>query len=196
VPDEFERMTARPADPPSAPKNPARPFSADDVGQFNPLFGSGLSGEAIDIEEEQAKAARSKAPENRPFQQAGDFTRMFGRREQEGADAPPPLLPPPVRPGAASASQLFLSPDDLAKMSAEVLAKPKAQDEEPGSYTRMFGPAPERQPDGPPESKPKAAVAPELPPPAKKNTGLLIGIVLGVLALIAAVAWFVLSRKH
>ena len=186
-------MMSRPADSPSAAKSAPRPFSADDIGQFNPLFGSGLSGEAIDIEEEQAKAARSKGPENRPFQQAGEFTRMFGRREPEGAAPPPP--PPPARPGHASASQLFLSPEELAKVSAEALAKPEAQDDSPGSYTRMFGP---RQPQSEEAPAPKPSPAPvpaPAPAAAKKNPAVLIGIIVGAVALIALLAWLLISLK-
>jgi hypothetical protein len=191
-PDEFERMMSRPVDLPSAPKTPERPFSADDIGQFTPLFGSGLSGEAIDIEEEQARAAGAKAPENRPFQQAGEFTRMFGSRVSEG-QAPPP--PPPARPVQASASQLFLSPEQLAQLSAEVLAKPEAQDAGPGEYTRMFGP---RQPqaEAPAAPKPAPEPAPAPAPAAKKNSAILIAAIAGVVTLIALVVWLAMSIKR
>jgi hypothetical protein len=194
-PDEFERMISRPIDYSSAPKTPDRPFSADDIGQFTPLFGSGLSGEAIDIEEEQARAAGAKAPENRPFQQAGEFTRMFGSRDVKG-DAPPGP-PPPARPVKASASELFLSPEQLAKLSAEVLAKPEAQDAGPGDYTRMFGPRqPQADTPGGPKPAPEPAPAPAPVPSSKKNPAIWIAAIAGAVALVALVVWLVMSVKR
>jgi hypothetical protein len=190
-PDEFERMMSRPIDFSNAPKTPERPFSADDIGQFNPLFGSGLSGEAIDIEEEQARAAGAKAPENRPFQQAGEFTRMFGSRVSEGQ--PPPVAP--ARPVNASASQLFLSPEQLAQLSAEVLAKPEAQDAAPGDYTRRFGPR-QLQPEPEAAVKPAPEPGPAPVPAAKKNPAILIAAIAGVVVLIALVVWLALSIKR
>jgi hypothetical protein len=84
---EFEDLFGAPSVPAPPPARPQQasakpswpsPPPSDETGQFTRLFGSGPSGEAINIEEEQARAARSAQPESRPFQAPSEFTRVFG----------------------------------------------------------------------------------------------------------------------
>src|ERR1017187_4899712 len=98
------RVARRPSAsfPPAAPDSPWPASSASDASpetsQFERLFGSRLSGESIDIEKEHASAAQSAPPDSRPFQQAGEFTRMFGPTSSGAAEtaAPPPNALPPA----------------------------------------------------------------------------------------------------
>jgi hypothetical protein len=193
--------------PPAAPDSPWPASSASDAsletGQFTRLFGSRLSGESIDIEKEHASAAQSAPPDSRPFQQAGEFTRMFGPTSTAAADtaAPAPIAPPPALNTAtrtASASGIFGTPQDLARHAAEALAASKPADAGPGEYTRMFGP-PAKQGDEQQAAQQPAAPKPpnpEMQPPKKSRKNLIIVIaVVAAVLILAIVLLIVLGRS-
>ncbi len=172
TPGEFTRMfgAAKPAAvPPPAPSTPPLP----ETGQFTRLFGSGPSGESIDIEQEQARAAQSAVPESRPFPKPSEFTRVFGP-QQRGPQAPPRPLT------IGSASGIFKAP------SAPEPAKAPAENS-PGEYTRLIGrpgdprPAPQAPPPPPP-------VTP-VPVPAARRAWMVAA---GVGAALLLLAMFVL----
>ncbi len=166
----------------SKPSWPVSPQSDEETGQFTRLFGSGPSGEAINIEEEQARAAQRAQPEGRPFQPPTEFTRVFG--PQDGASLPPPTVPTKV----GSASGLFRS---VAAAKTEIPAKPAG----PGDYTRMTTRA-ELEAEQAALDKAKAAQAP--PPPVAARRGLMIGLAIGgaVLVIALIVTLVVVLRKH
>jgi hypothetical protein len=176
------RSSAPPANAkPSWPANPARD---EETGQFTRLFGSGPSGEAINIEEEQARAARSVQPEGRPFQAPTEFTRVFG--PGEGGSAPPPTLPSSTKIG--SASRLFGS-------MAEVRAEAPSKSAGPGEYTRITTRA-ELEAEQAALDRAKAAQAPPAPMAARR--GLAIGLAIGgvVLMITIIAVLIIVLRKH
>ncbi|MBZ5604682.1 MAG: hypothetical protein LAO79_20480 [Acidobacteriia bacterium] len=173
-PDEFERLFGSPSAPPSAPApKPISPIPAE-TGEFTRRFGLGPSGEPIDIEEEQARAARIAPPENRPFQAPGEFTRMFGPQR---TPAPPPPSPPAPTHNTAigTASQLF--GDDAPTVRTAV---PRTQSG-PGEYTRMFA-APRNPADAAAEKPPEVA-----PAPVSSRRGWMIGLSIGAAVLVIAI---------
>ncbi len=108
---------------------------AADTGEFTKLFGSGPVGQSIDIAEEQAKAARTAPQESRPFQQAGEFTRIFGPELGGPQSAPPRDTTSSLN---TSASSLFGSPEDLARQANAALSH-SDHAENTGDYERIFG---------------------------------------------------------
>ena len=186
---EFTRAFGPAPKPPNPPPVPPRreAESAADTGEFTKLFGSGLSGEAIDIAGEQAKAARTGGNESRPFQRAGEFTRIFGPEMDGEAPASPPAAPLSLN---TSASGVFSSPD------APAPPEPKS---DPGEYTRIFGEKPEAQ--KPAEAgKPAAANVPvaaqKSPQKPKPHLAAIAGIAAAVVVLVALIVLaIVLSRR-
>jgi hypothetical protein len=225
---EFTRVFPQP--PPVAPKRPAAeppstsppaaqvgavppasgrgPFWAPpppdagsaETGQFTRLFGSRLPGEAIDIEKEHASAARSAAPENRPFQAAGEFTRMFGPQGMPGASMPSASalpegdLPPSLNTSTrlTSASGMFGSPEQMAQIAASALPGGAQPDSGPGEYTRLFdSPKPSAEPALP---APPAAPPPEAALPRKSRRNLVV-IVVSVAVLVTLIVVAIVLRK-
>jgi hypothetical protein len=192
--------------PPAAPDSPWPASSASDASpetsQFERLFGSRLSGESIDIEKEHASAAQSAPPDSRPFQQAGEFTRMFGPTSSGAAEtaAPPPNAPHPAlntTTRMASASGIFGPTQDLAKYAAEALAASKPADAGPGEYTRMFGPPAKLGEQDQAAQQPAAPKPPnpEMQPPKKSRKNLIIVIsVVAAVLILAIVLLIVLGR--
>ncbi len=191
---EFPMPSASPAPgrpplwPPPSPRN-----SSLESSQFSGLFGSRLPGEDIDIEKEHAQAARSEPPENRPFQAAGEFTRMFGPPGGPGKVSPPPS------PGAGStltsASGMFADAASLARLAAEALSAQKPAQSAPGEYTRVFD-AP-RKPEEPPKLAAPVTPIPEAVLAKKSNRGQVILIAVGaglLVVLIVVVAVLLLKR--
>jgi hypothetical protein len=177
--------------PPHLPDASSDAGSAE-TGQFTRLFGSRLPGEAIDIEKEHASAAGSAAPENRPFQQAGEFTRMFG--PQPGATG----SPTPAHEGAPlslntstrlpSASGMFGTPEEVAKVAAGALAGP-------GEYTRVFD-SPTKPEDA---GQPASPAPPPAPPPEsapRKSYRDTIVIVVSIVVLVSLIVMAIVLRKH
>jgi hypothetical protein len=173
--------------------------SSADTGEFTKLFGSGLSGESIDIAGEQAKAARTAGNENRPFQKAGEFTRIFGpEMGREASAGPPPAAPLSLN---TSASGVFGSPADLAKpvkVGADAPTQPVSEGE-PGEYTKSFGEKPGQREAPKPREAGKPAVA--VPIAAKKqkmHPAAIAGVVAAVLVLLAliVVAVVLSTRSH
>jgi hypothetical protein len=173
-----------PARPPQASAKPSWPSPSPDAetGQFTRLFGSGPSGEAIDIEEEQARAARSAQPESRPFQAPSEFTRVFG--PEAGSNSP---RSPVTR--TDSASGIFGSRE--AKPNAPATNAP-TKTAGPGEYTRITSRA---------ELEAELAARDKAPPPApvplEARRGLTIVLAIGGLLLVATIiAILVLVKKH
>ncbi len=172
--DEFSEMFGAPAQPASRPPAPAS--ASEDTSQFTRLFGSGPSGEAINIEEEQARAARNAPPESRPFQAPTEFTRVFG--PQPGAGSGPDTQPRLLT--LRGASGLFRSArDQKARLPKSPAATP--DEKSPGEYTRMMVRA--SVPDGvlPPVPQPIAPAAP------RRGPMIALSIVVGVLVVIIVV---------
>jgi hypothetical protein len=176
---------------------PSPNADAAETGQFTRLFGSRLSGEAIDIEEEHRSAARSAPPENRPFQQAGEFTRMFGPQAgAPGAAAPPQgdatrALNTSTRLG--SASGMIGTPQEVANVAAAALAGGKQPDAGPGEYTRIFdSPKKREEPTSP--AAPKAA-PPEAVPVRKSQRDLIV-IVVSVVVLVSLIIVAIVLRRR
>lgn len=176
--------------PPQPSSNASWPASAPsdlETGQFTRLFGSGPSGEAINIEEEQARAARAKQPESRPFQAPTEFTRMFG--PEEGSNAPPPRT---MR--MDSASGIFGSIDDLKSEELKTaVPATTTKSAGPGEYTRMTTRAELEAEQAALEQSMQASV----PPPPPRRHGLIIGLTIGsVVLIIVIIVFLVLAQKH
>jgi hypothetical protein len=184
------RLAPTPPSPPPVPQrreveSPSAPaeWVPADTGEFTKLFGSGLSGEAIDIAGEQARAARSAADESRPFRKAGEFTRIFGPGMGGEALAGPA---PSASNSLNTASGLFGSSDDAAKPAQDALNAPRQpeQKSDPGEYTRIFGEKPEAP--KPPEAAKPAAVALAAPKP-KMQPAVIAVIVAAIVVLVALI---------
>jgi hypothetical protein len=171
---------------PSAPAD----WAPADTGEFTKLFGSGLSGEAIDIAGEQAKAARSTVNESRPFQKAGEFTRMFGPGMGEEG-----LAGAPAASGSLNtAASLFGNSDEAAKLAKEAVEAPRGQRSDPGEYTRIFGEKPPEAPK-PPEAAKPAAVAMAAPKPKMPPAAIALMVAAGVVLVALIVLAVVLSQR-
>jgi hypothetical protein len=176
---------------------PAQQADAEETGQFTRLFGSRMSGEAIDIEKEHLSAARSAPPENRPFQQAGEFTRMFGPQ----AGAPGAAARPESDPLQAlnstimlpSASGMFGTPKEMADAAAAALAGGKPPDTGPGEYTRLFDP-PKNPAEPAKPATPKAAPLEAVP--ARKPNRDWIVIAVSVLVLVSLIVVVIVLRRR
>jgi hypothetical protein len=134
-------------------------------------------------------------PENRPFQAAGEFTRMFGPEGAAGRptparDGPPPPLNTSSR--ISSASGMFGDPAELAKIAAQALSGGQPADSAPGEYTKFFD-AP-KTPQEPPKPAAPAAPLPEAVPAKKSNRDLIV-IVVSVTVLVALIVMAILLRK-
>ncbi len=190
-PDEFEKSFGN-APLPVRKENPLPPganpnFDATlPTGKFAQFFGSGPSGEAINIEEEQARAARRAVPESRPFQAPGEFTRVFGPQAGRTPGAAPPV-PPPTSIGPApggSASGLFAVPAGPPPVPRTSADKPKTLS--PGEYTRLTA-VPKLDPNRGPDP---------LPPPSSSKRGWIIGLAIGIPVLILIVYLIVSQLMH
>jgi hypothetical protein len=174
--DGFTQMfgAPQPAPVPPPPKSPPLP----ETGQFTRLFGSGPSGEAIDIEQEQARAAQSAVPESRPFQKPSEFTRVFG--PQHGG---PPAPPRPLTIG--SASGIFKAPPAIQPATGPA-------ENSPGEYTKLIG-----RPRDPQPSQQQPPPPPVAPVPVPKRGWMVaagIGAAVLLLAMFVLLA-MVLQRK-
>jgi hypothetical protein len=170
---------------------------ADDTGEFTKLFGSGLSGQAIDIAGEQAKAARTTVNENRPFQKAGEFTRIFGpEMGGEASAGPPPAAPFSLN---TSASGVFGSPADVAKPVKDGPPTHPVSEGGPGEYTKSFGEKPgQREAPKPQEAAKPAVVVPIAAKKPKMHPAAIAGVVAAVLLLLALIVFAVVlsQRSH
>lgn len=174
--DDFDRMFGpTPTQGPPPYEQAAKPPGPKDDhhGQFTGLFGMGPVGESINIEAEQARAARS-APEARPFQAPSEFTRVFGPGEgAKGRDQGPGSRT--VR----SASGLFGDPKQMGRPRTESQTQSG-----PGDYTRIVA-ASQPGPNAPDPSPPVPAA------PVKKTNWVLwlaIGFPVFLLIVFAIVA--------
>lgn len=184
--DDFERVLGKPpakADPQAAnkpmwPESP-RPTLSNDISD---LFGSDLKGEHIDVEAEQARAAQSTPPGNKPFRHAGTFTRMFG------PGGPRAKNDMPERNQTSDSFLLSTSGGPSSRKETTGLTKKATEskkEEGPGEYTRMFA--------VPHETEQPALPASALPPPAaplpaaQSNRMMVIAFVLIGTLLIAVI---------
>ncbi len=185
--DTFENMfgfsgDARAQAQPRSPAPPAARAADPHTGEFTRLFGRSPLGEQINIEEEQARAARAAPPENRPFQAPGDFTRMFGPEMQTSAPQP---VQPAHRRVSETASGIF-APINVPSKPAAPSGEPpagaaglaNATPAEPDEYMRTIAIAPET--DQPGAGKPPEPVP--VQPTAKR--GLVIGLSIGAAVLV------------
>jgi hypothetical protein len=173
--DEFTKMFGGPA--PAAKRPPAPPSDAD-TGQFTRLFGSGPSGEAINIEEEQARAAKKAPPESRPFQAPTPFTRVFG--PAHGAEPRPATPPRPLTVGNASGLFRNVKPPPPPKTPESAPAPMNPAESGPGEYTRLIARGSPRGPAGG-ANPPPAALA------AGSKRGLMIGLSIGIGVLVLVI---------
>jgi len=190
---EFEELfgapsvpAPRPARSPQASAKPGWPSPSpnEETGQFTRLFGSGPSGEAINIEEEQAQAARSAQPESRPFQAPSEFTRVFG--PEAGTSAPRS----PVT-SVGSASGIFGSRLEV-KQNTSAPPAPTTKTAGPGEYTRITSRAELEA-----ELAARNNTPPPAPPPQEARHGLTIVLAIGGLLLVATIiAILVLVKRH
>ena len=195
-PQRTPSAPAPPGNPRPALWPPPAPEASAETGQFTRLFGSRLPGEAIDIEKEHANASLATPPENRPFQAAGEFTRMFGPEGAKGPSTPAGPEPPPfdhTSTRLSSASGMFGDSEYLAKIAAEALSGGQPADSAPGEYTRFFD-APKQQAQGPSQPTAPAAPLPEAVP-AKKSHRDLVMIVAAVVVLVALIVVVIVLRK-
>lgn len=159
---------------------PSWPERAPAAGHENSdLFGSALKGEHVDVEAEQARAAQSAPPEDKPFRRAGTFTRMFGPggpRDKSSTTQEPRLL------AATQPRGEFLA---AAREAASA-----------GEYTRMMkSPFP---PEGQAAPPPAVPVAPAPLKSERDNRILIVALVaIGVLliAVIVLAAMLYGSRR-
>jgi hypothetical protein len=149
----------------------SQPGRSKDVSD---LFGPALPGEHVDVEAEQARAAKAKQPASKPFRRAGTFTRMFGpsapRKTAEQQDRPKTI------------SSLFDSGLDPFKSNIVTRADSKIDVNAkagPGEYTRMMAiPPPAEEAATPAPAQPAIPMA-----EPRGNRALVIAFVLiGVLA--------------
>lgn len=169
------------SDPIAKPQLDAWPAERSQTGEFTKFFGSSIPAEHIDVESEQARhASLLEQPDARPFQQAGEFTRVFGSGELGNKV----VQPVPQRPEELLASGMFRR-DQLG-------ADTPAQDDEGnsvGDYTRVIRG----------DDKVEAANSPNgasVSMPAAQSTrkiGIIIGGVLGIL-LLAILLYLAISR--
>jgi hypothetical protein len=168
--DEFSKLFGGPKQPPIRHKTPP-PSNPIDTGQFTSLFGLGASSDSINIEEEQAKAAKTAPPESRPFQGPSEFTRVFG--PQGGS---PRAAPKPRPHTIGSASGLFRA----RGLKAPVPSPPAPPEAEkgPGEYTRIIARA---------TLDPKQPGAAQLMPAPPPKRGLMIGLAIFAVVLVVVV---------
>jgi hypothetical protein len=144
------------------------PAVHEHVGHENSdLFGTALKGEPVDVEAEQARAAKSAPPEEKPFRRAGTFTRMFG-------------------PGGPRDKSTTQEPRLLATTQprSEFLAGAR-EASGAGEYTRMMkSPFPPEQHPAPP---PPAVAVPAAPLTSGRDNRLLIVALVAIGVLLAAV---------
>jgi hypothetical protein len=155
--------------------------NAEVTSEFTKLFGSGPVGQSIDIAEEQAKAARTVPHDSRPFQQAGEFTRIFGPEVGGNQTAGPADVTFSLN---TSASSLFGSPDELARQSDAALAGSQPPDTT-SEYTKIFG--------GPSSAEAPPPAARPAPPVAVQKRGLspliIVLITLGAAAVVGGLIY-------
>jgi hypothetical protein len=169
--DDFEKMFG--PTPKAAP-----PRESEDPGLLTDMFNMGKAGEAINIEEEQARAARSGAPEAKPFQAPSEFTRRFGPADGS-RPIPPTIRMQPGQPQRA-ASQFFGTPEQLAR-PAQGSSLPNAPSG-PSEFTRLMA-VPQNRPAAPPP-------VPVAPVNTSKKTWvlwLLIGVPVVALIVVAVI---------
>ena len=168
--DEFSKLFGGPKQPPIRQKAPP-PSSRIDTGEFSSLFGLGSTSDSINIEEEQARAAKNASPESRPFQGPSEFTRVFG--PQGGS---PRAASKPRARTIGSASGLFGARGPKGRIPKP--PGPAEAEKGPGEYTRVIARATLDT------KQPGAAQLMPAPPPKR---GLMIGLAIFAVVLVIVV---------
>jgi hypothetical protein len=183
----FDAPLSEPEDAPPAPavnpvpQWPDEPERDHHTGEYTKFFGNALPSEPVDIQAEQAKQAGIVEPKGKPFQQASDFTRVFGP-EGGSRKTPPPAAPnyPPHHDGGPVS--MFFGPADGPPQAA-VPHAPEADD-----YMRVVG---ARENAGQMMGFPEQQMA----PPPKKHTGLIVVLVLVGVTLLGLLIWAIFARS-
>jgi hypothetical protein len=161
-----------------------KPGRSDDISD---LFNSVLPGEPIDVEAEQARAARAAPPETKPFRRAGTFTRMFGA----------PRSVRKSKPSDRARTDAFLFESGLDSKAAKVADSKinPTKERGPGEYTRMVAIPQQTEEPQPPLPQP-AQLAPPAPT-LQGNRALVIAfVVIGVLIIAVIVLAVLLYSKR
>jgi len=187
VQDEYDRLFGEPPKPAgiSSPRQPSSP--GHESGKFTRFFGSSLPAEAIDVEKEQERARQEglTASGPRPFQPAGEFTRMFGPADAGRMEAAMAANPPPAPFSSSSTNPFGAGP---TSPPVPPLQSTPEEISGPGDYSRVIGPPPAAI-DTP------SPVAPPAPPTAAPRRTWLT--VLCVIApVLVLILFFVLWRMR
>jgi hypothetical protein len=184
----FDAPLSEPEDaPPVAAPSPVQqwpstPERDDHTGEYTKFFGNSLPSEPVDIQAEQARQAGFVEPKEKPFQQATDFTRVFGPDANSKKTPPPPPVPMyPANSDGSSVSMIFGPvtpptgvPRPVPQVEADDYAKVTGTRENPWQ-TAGFGDQ-------------------QMAPP-KKRTGLIIVLVVVGVILIALLIWAIVARS-
>ena len=132
---------APPPPPPSQQGYQQPPTTQQGSGEFTRFFGNNFSGDPVDVEREQQRAAAEpSAPPRRPFQKASEFTQMFGPGAMDpGAPAPPP--PPRTSNNWADQSGAYTMFDSRLNTPPPTTGRRQTemtQHAGPSEYTRMI----------------------------------------------------------
>jgi hypothetical protein len=183
-PGEFTRLflgaepsPVRPSPPPAPLETPAEPDwpqAGSEPGDFTRFFGPGIRGEPINIEEEHARQAASPGPAAAPFQQAGEFTRRFGR--------PPDPKGERIEP-ATDSGLLSTSSDLLGFRKKPPATEPEAGEKPPGEYTRVIRLG-ENTDETKPQETPQPAPLPEVAPTRRR---WVVPVLVGTATILVAV---------
>jgi hypothetical protein len=132
-----QRENPLPAWPQAAPPPAAPANNPSKEADFSMFFGSSFHGAEVDIEAEHKRAAGERPVTKRPFQQASEFTRMFGTDDPAKHQPVAPLRPT----DQTQTSAMFGTPQELQQAAASLTGAPEAQ-AGPSEYTRLIGGAP------------------------------------------------------
>jgi hypothetical protein len=183
----FDAPLSEPEDEPPAqavnpvPLWPDAPERDHHTGEYTKFFGNTLPSEPVDIQAEQAKQAGVVEPKGKPFQQASDFTRVFGP-EGGARKTPPPALPNYPAQHDGGPVSMFFGPADLPPQAAVRQGPPEADD-----YLRVIG---ARENAGQMMGFPDQ----QMGAPPKKHTGLIVVLVLVGVTLLGLLLWAIFAR--
>jgi hypothetical protein len=188
-PGELTRMFKGPTVP---PQRPTPPGGAQQPSEFTKLFNSPLPETPLAARLEKPEAELKPAPS---FNEPGDFTKMFGRPNQNSTDGNASANP---GVGGGRATDLGAATGIFSKKNVFENAPPQPTlSAGPSEYTRLFqtgaGPA---EGTAPAPADQKASPS---PPATKKQaqsvpTGLIIILAAIAVVAIALILYFVLKR--
>jgi hypothetical protein len=175
-----------PVPPPAGKKKPER---EGQTSEFTRFFGSALDAEQVDIEAEHARNAMLPAtPDVAPFQQPGEFTRVFGPGDNAKRVQPGLRLEPS---DPALASKVFGADPQQAPAAASPTPAPGAAGDPPDEYSMILRPR-EGAPRSAPAPTPQPAYSGTRTPPWKTALYVFGGIC--SVGLIALLIYFIAAR--